>query len=275
MGARDRGVTAQIVDVLVEALGVSKVFRSARAGRDVTAIECIDLAVADGEFVSVLGPSGCGKSTFLFMIAGFEAPTSGHLTVGGEPVTRPGPDRGVVFQEYALFPWLTVLDNVAYGMREQGVPRRERERIARRYVAQVGLDGFADRRPLELSGGMRQRVALARVLAIRPRILLMDEPFGALDEQTRFLLQESLLSIWESEKKTVVFVTHSIEEAVFLSDRVVVMTARPGRVKDVVAVDLPRPRDRTSEEFNRIRRRLAQAIQDEVLAAQRDWGSVP
>jgi ABC-type nitrate/sulfonate/bicarbonate transport system ATPase subunit len=263
------------VDVLVEAQGVSKVFRGARAGRDVSAIERIDLAVADGEFVSVLGPSGCGKSTFLFMIAGFEAPTAGRLTVGGEPVRHPGPDRGVVFQEYALFPWLTVLDNVAYGLREQGVSRRERQRVARRSIAQVGLDAFADRHPQELSGGMRQRVALARVLAIRPRILLMDEPFGALDEQTRFLLQESLLGIWENERKTVVFVTHSIEEAVFLSDRVVVMTARPGRVKDVVDVDLTRPRDRTSEEFNRIRRRLAQAIQDEVLAAQRDWGTVP
>jgi NitT/TauT family transport system ATP-binding protein len=191
------------------------------------------------------------------MIAGFETPTGGRISVGGEPVTRPGPDRGVVFQEYALFPWLTVLDNVAYGMREQGIDRREREQIARRYIVQVGLEGFADRRPHELSGGMRQRVALARVLAIRPRILLMDEPFGALDEQTRFLLQASLLRIWESERKTVVFV----------------MTARPGRVKEIVSVDLPRPRERTSEDFNTIRRRLAQAIQDEVLAAQRDWGS--
>ena len=259
------------MDVLVEALGVSKVFRSARAG-DVTAIERIDLQVADGEFVSVLGPSGCGKSTFLFMVAGFEAPTGGRISVGGEPVTRPGPDRGVVFQEYALFPWLTVLDNVAYGLREQGMDRREREEIARRYVAQVGLEGFADRRPHELSGGMRQRVALARVLAIRPNILLMDEPFGALDEQTRFL-QDALLRIWERERKTVIFVTHSLEEAVFLSDRVVVMTARPGRVKEIVSIDLPRPRERTSEDFNTIRRRLAKAPQDEVLAAQRDWES--
>jgi NitT/TauT family transport system ATP-binding protein len=264
------------MDVLVDAHEVSKVFRSAggtRGAGDVTAIERIDLQVADGEFVSVLGPSGCGKSTFLFMVAGFEAPTGGRISVAGEPVTRPGPDRGVVFQEYALFPWLTVLDNVAYGLREQGMDRREREEIARRYVAQVGLEGFADRRPHELSGGMRQRVALARVLAIRPHILLMDEPFGALDEQTRFLLQEALLRIWERERKTVIFVTHSLEEAVFLSDRVVVMTARPGRVKEIVSVDLPRPRERTSEDFNTIRRRLAKAIQDEVLAAQRDWGS--
>jgi nitrate ABC transporter ATP-binding subunit len=259
------------VDVLVEARNVSKVFRA--RGGDITAIERIDLSVADGEFVSVLGPSGCGKSTFLFMIAGFESPSGGRIVVGGEPVTRPGPDRGVVFQEYALFPWLTVLDNVAYGLREQGMDRREREQVARRHIVQVGLEGFADRRPHELSGGMRQRVALARALAIRPRILLMDEPFGALDEQTRFLLQESLLGIWERERVTVLFVTHSIEEAVFLSDRVVVMTARPGRVKAIVPVDLPRPRDRTAEDFNTIRRHLARAIQDEVLAAQRDWGS--
>ena len=240
---------------------------------DHLALAHVDLDVYAGEFVCLLGPSGCGKTTLLNAIAGFVEPTSGHIEVGARAVDGPGPDRGVVFQEYALFPWLTVLDNVAYGLREQGMPRAEREAIAHRYVAQVGLDGFAHRHPQELSGGMRQRVALARALAIRPRILLMDEPFGALDEQTRFLLQESLLGIWERERVTVLFVTHSIEEAVFLSDRVVVMTARPGRVKDIVSVDLPRPRDRTSEDFNTIRRHLARAIQDEVLAAQRDWGS--
>jgi NitT/TauT family transport system ATP-binding protein len=237
------------------------------------ALARVDLDVRDGEFVCQLGPSGCGKTTLLNAIAGFVEPSAGVIEVDGRRVEAPGPDRGVVFQEYALFPWLTVLDNVAYGLREQGMDRREREEIARRYVAQVGLEGFADRRPHELSGGMRQRVALARVLAIRPHILLMDEPFGALDEQTRFLLQEALLRIWERERKTVIFVTHSIEEAVFLSDRVVVMTARPGRVKEIVSVDLPRPRERTSEDFNTIRRRLAMALQDEVLAAQRDWGS--
>ena len=262
---------AVVAKALVEARDVHKVFDGGR-GLPVEAIAGMDLAVADGEFVALLGPSGCGKSTFLFMVAGFEQPSAGAVLVDGAPVTSPGPDRGVVFQEYALFPWLSVLDNVTYGLREQGMARRARQDLARRYLGLVGLAGFEGRLTHELSGGMRQRVALARVLAIRSPILLMDEPFGALDEQTRFLLQEELLRVWEAERRTVLFVTHSIEEAVFLSDRVVVMTARPGRVKDVVAVDLPRPRDRTAESFNTIRRRLARAIEDEVRAALRDRG---
>jgi ABC-type nitrate/sulfonate/bicarbonate transport system ATPase subunit len=247
--------------VVVRAQGLTKVFRDPRHRADVVALEAVDLSLADGEFVTLIGPSGCGKSTLLFMVAGFEPPSEGTLTLDGRPITGPGPDRGVVFQEYALFPWLTVLENVGYGLREQG-HGAGRSALARRYVELVGLQGFEGRHPHELSGGMRQRVALARVLAINPRILLMDEPFAALDEQTRFSLQAELLDVWEAERKTVLFVTHSIEEAVFLSDRVIVMTARPGRIRSAIAVDLARPRDRTSDEFNAVRRRLSQALSD-------------
>ena len=215
-----------------------------RDGTPHLALSEIDLAVAAGEFVSILGPSGCGKSTLLYVVGGFVPPSSGQVRVDDRPVTGPGPDRGPVFQEFALFPWKTVLGNVAYGLRAAGVGRAEAERRAGALIARMGLSGFEGFYPKELSGGMKQRVAIARTLAYEPAILLMDEPFGALDAQTRLRLQNDLLGLWERDRKTVLFVTHSVDEAVFLSDRVVVMTRAPGRIRDVVAIDLPRPRRR-------------------------------
>jgi NitT/TauT family transport system ATP-binding protein len=202
------------------------------------------LQVSTGEFVAVVGPSGCGKSTLLYIVGGFVHPTQGEATVKGRAITGPGPDRGPVFQEFALFPWKTVLGNVMYGPRQQGVKSAAAEAQARELIEKVGLKGYEDFYPKELSGGMKQRVALARTLAYHPAVLLMDEPFGALDAHTRTRLQNDLLNIWERDRKTVLFVTHSVEEAVFLSDKVVVMTRSPGRIKQVIDINLPRPRRR-------------------------------
>ncbi len=214
--------------------------------------------------MTVLGPSGCGKTTFLNIVAGFEQPSGGSITLDGRPIPGPGPDRGIVFQEYALFPWLTVEQNVAYGLLERGLPKEAVRKQVAHWLQLVGLSGFERRYPHELSGGMRQRVALIRVLANDPSILLMDEPFAAVDAQTRAVLQRELERLWSQTHKTVLFVTHSVEEAIFLGDRVVVMTARPGRVKDIILVDLPRPRDPTSNEFNAYRRHATRLIEDEV-----------
>ena len=221
---------------------VEKIFRGVRGERDVCALAGVTFRVEDGEFCCVLGHSGCGKTTLLNIIAGFEQPTSGIVTVDGEPVDRPGWSRTVVFQDYALFHWLTVADNIAFGLAMKGVPARERQERVRYYVELVGLAGFERRFPHELSGGMQQRVAIARALAVNPRILLMDEPFAALDAQTREYMQDELVKIWQAERKTVVFVTHSIDEAVKLASRIVVLTRRPGRVKANLTVELPRPR---------------------------------
>jgi NitT/TauT family transport system ATP-binding protein len=233
---------------------------------EVVALDGIDLDVADVEFLTILGPSGCGKTTLLNIVAGFEAASSGDFWLDGEPIRGPGPDRGVVFQEYALFPWLTVEQNIEFGLRERRVPRVERLARVHQQIALLGLTGFEKRYPQELSGGMRQRVALGRVLINDPKILLMDEPFAALDAQTRTLMQEELLRVWSSERRTALFITHNIEEAILLGDRIVVMTARPGRIKEIVAVNLPRPRDVTSAEFNATRRRVTALLEDEVLA---------
>jgi len=222
---------------------LSKTFETSR-GPSHLALSDISLDVAEGEFVSILGPSGCGKSTLLYIVGGFVPPSTGAVRVRGKPVTGPGPDRGPVFQEFALFPWKTVLGNVMYGLREQGVPRHEAEKRARALIELVHLKGYESFYPKELSGGMKQRVAIARTLAYAPGTLLMDEPFGALDAHTRTGMQNELLEIWERDRKTVLFVTHSVEEAVFLSDRVVVLTRSPGRIKAEVAIDLPRPRRR-------------------------------
>jgi NitT/TauT family transport system ATP-binding protein len=222
---------------------VSQVFQTS-ARQDHLALSDISLSVADGAFVSILGPSGCGKSTLLYIVGGFVRPTEGTAKMKGEPIRGPGPDRGPVFQEFALFPWKTVLGNVMYGPRQQGVKYAEAEAQSRALLEMVGLKGFEDFYPKELSGGMKQRVALARTLAYHPEVLLMDEPFGALDAHTRTRLQNDLLNIWERDRKTVLFVTHSVEEAVFLSDKVVMMTRSPGRIRQIVDLDLPRPRRR-------------------------------
>ncbi len=228
---------------MIEIDQVSQVFQTS-ARQDHLALSDISLTVEDGAFVAILGPSGCGKSTLLYIVGGFVKPTAGVAKVKGHAITGPGPDRGPVFQEFALFPWKSVLGNVMYGPRQQGLGRPEAEAQSRRLIEMVGLKGYEHFYPKELSGGMKQRVALARTLAYHPSVLLMDEPFGALDAHTRTRLQNDLLNIWERDRKTVLFVTHSVEEAVFLSDKVVVMTRSPGRIKQIVDIDLPRPRRR-------------------------------
>jgi NitT/TauT family transport system ATP-binding protein len=229
---------------MIEIDGVSQVFQTS-SRQDHLALSDISLTIEDGAFVSILGPSGCGKSTLLYIVGGFVQPTRGAAKMKGRAIRGPGPDRGPVFQEFALFPWKSVLGNVMYGPRQQGVKHAEAEAQSRALIEMVGLKGFEDFYPKELSGGMKQRVALARTLAYHPEVLLMDEPFGALDAHTRTRLQNDLLNIWERDRKTVLFVTHSVEEAVFLSDKVVMMTRSPGRVRQIVDIDLPRPRRRT------------------------------
>jgi NitT/TauT family transport system ATP-binding protein len=220
--------------------------------KEVLALDDVSMSIKEGEFVALLGPSGCGKSTLLNLLAGFETATQGNLTFDGKPVTCPGPDRGVVFQEAALFPWLNVWENVVFGPRVQGLARADYERRALQLLNVVGLDAFADALPVQLSGGMRQRVGIARVLVMNPRALLMDEPFGALDAQTRLAMQQLLLDVWQTLGTTVLFVTHDIDEAILLSDRVCVMSARPGRIIRTIPINLPRPRSiasLTSPEF--------------------------
>jgi NitT/TauT family transport system ATP-binding protein len=229
---------------MIEIDHVSQVFQTS-ARRDHLALSDISLTIEERAFVSILGPSGCGKSTLLYIVGGFVRPSQGSAKMKGSAITGPGPDRGPVFQEFALFPWKSVLGNVMYGPRQQGVKHAQAEAQSRALIEMVGLKGFENFYPKELSGGMKQRVALARTLAYHPEVLLMDEPFGALDAHTRTRLQNDLLNIWERDRKTVLFVTHSVEEAVFLSDKVVMMTRSPGRIRQVVDIDLPRPRRRT------------------------------
>jgi ABC-type nitrate/sulfonate/bicarbonate transport system, ATPase component len=217
------------------------------------ALENINLTVKDGEFVTILGPSGCGKTTLLRIVAGLETYTDGMATLNGETISGPGPKRGMVFQEYSLFPWKTVLGNVMFGLLMQKIPKNEAEKKALTYLELVGLSEFKNSYPYELSGGMKQRVAIARALANEPEIILMDEPFGALDAQTRNNLQKELLRIWQEEKRTIIFVTHSVDEAVFLSDRIVILSKRPGIVKKEIEINISRPRDRTRPEENQIR----------------------
>jgi NitT/TauT family transport system ATP-binding protein len=247
---------------------VAKEFATGR--QRLLAVERISLAIHEQEFACLLGPSGCGKSTVLNLVAGFEQPTRGRVAVDGVVVSRPGPDRAVVFQEPALFPWLSVLDNITFGPRTGGQPPAVYGPLAREYVELVGLTGFEHHYPAELSGGMKQRVGIARVLVLRPDVLLMDEPFGSLDAQTRTLMQELLLRVWEQAHQTVLFITHDVEEALLLADTVYVMTARPGRIKQRLVVELPRPRtieETTSATFNALKREVLALIREESLKA--------
>lgn len=245
---------------------VNKNFRV--KGQEMIALADLSLEVRAGELVTIVGTSGCGKSTFLRLVAGLAEPTGGLIEVDGQPVRGPGPDRGMVFQSYTLFPWLNALDNVKFGLKKQHLGQKEKEEIARHYLNLVGLSGFARAYPAQLSGGMKQRVAIARALAYNPAILLMDEPFGALDAQTRELMQELLLKIWAESHTTILFITHDVDEAIFLADRVYVMTARPGRIKRELTVALPRPRDyevELSGPFLEIKREIAHLIREESL----------
>ena len=234
---------------------------------EVEALAPVDLVIPKGEFACMIGASGCGKSTLLRIIAGFEEPTTGEVAIDGEPVTGPGSDRGMVFQDYALFPWMTVRQNISFGPRQRHLAREEIEKTTDEFVRMVGLERFADRYPNQLSGGMKQRVAIARVLANNANILLMDEPFGALDALTREQLQNELLQIWKRTGVTTIFVTHSVEEAALLADRVLVMSAGPGRIDSDFRIDLPRPRDVSSPEFNALRRDVARRLTSHLVSA--------
>jgi len=237
-------------------------------GHTVEAVQRFSLRTEPGEFVALLGPSGCGKSTVLNAVAGFVRPSEGRVLVDGEPVARPGADRGMVFQQHSLFPWKTVVENVEFGLKMRGVGRTERNSAARTYLHLMGLGGFENAYPAQLSGGMQQRVGIARVLVNRPRVMLMDEPFAALDAQTRLTMQELLLGVWQEVRTTVLFVTHDIDEALFLADRVAVMTARPGRLRDIVDVPLPRPRApeiTTAPEFMRLKKHVFAEVREEAL----------
>jgi len=245
----------------IDVKNVNKVFNAGE--REVVALKNINLHIPDGQFVCLLGPSGCGKSTLLNAIAGFALPSSGEITANGRLVTGPGPERGMVFQEYALFPWMTVEKNIAFGLEINGTPQAQIDKRVADLLAMLSLTDFRQRFPKDLSGGMRQRVAIARVLALDSPIMLMDEPFGALDALTRRNLQDELLRIWAELKKTIIFVTHSIEEAIYLADRIVVMTYRPGTVKRDLIVELPRMRDPASSEFNTLKRELGALVMEE------------
>lgn len=247
---------------------VGKVFST--KGGEMVALDRTSFKVKEGEFITILGPSGCGKSTILRIVAGLEEPSSGKVYLDGREVKGPGSDRGMVFQSYTLYPWLTVEDNIAFGLKLKGTTRKQCKEAAQHYLELIGLSGFEKHYPIQLSGGMKQRVAIARALANDPEILLMDEPFGALDAQTRSIMQEILLKVWEESKKTILFITHDVEESIFLADSVYVMTARPGRLKENIPVNLPRPRDyniKSSSEFLSLKTRLLDLIREETLKA--------
>jgi len=253
----------------IELRQVSKSYATDRGA--ILALRDTDLAIADGEFVSIVGPSGCGKSTLIYVVGGF-LPAEGEVLVDGRAITGPGTERGVVFQEYALFPWFTVRRNIAYGLDQQGVPAAQRKETVDRLIGVIGLQGFEDRFPRELSGGMKQRVAIARTLACEPAILLLDEPFGALDAQTREIMQDELLRLWLESRKTVLMVTHDVTEAVYLSNRICVMSARPGRLVEEFRVELDRAKPREeiflSDAFNRVRNQVWLSVRKQALAAE-------
>ena len=249
---------------------LTKIF-SGRSG-DVFALDAVSLDIEENEFICIVGPSGCGKSTMLNVIAGLEKPSSGKVLMDDREISGPGPERGVIFQQYALFAWLTVEKNVEYGLMIKNVPRPERKKIVKKYIEIVGLSDFSKAYPKELSGGMKQRVAIARAYANNPEILLLDEPFGALDAQTRSQLQEDLLNTWGSEKKTCFFITHDVEEAVLLSQRIVIMSTRPGRIKEIIKVDIPYPRDqktKLTKEFNDTKNYIWEQVYQEYLTQRK------
>lgn len=248
--------------------GIEKVFRDQESGAPLKVLEDVDLEATAGEFISIVGPSGCGKSTLLKIIAGFEDPTGGSVHLDGREITEPGPDHIMVFQDYALFPWMNTVENVEFGLRVQGFSRDERRAKALDALDLVNLKHVSTRPVYQLSGGMRQRVAIARALVLRPKILLMDEPFGALDAQQRRLMQSELMRIWEDTKQTILFVTHSIDEAIFLSDRVLLMAANPGKFIHSEEITLVRPRDVTGTEFNLIKRRFWELLEKEVTKTE-------
>ncbi|MBR3105299.1 MAG: ABC transporter ATP-binding protein [Lachnospiraceae bacterium] len=260
------GVAVKDTDVKISIRDVKKVFyikdKKGKVVDEFTALDGIDLDIKRGEFITIVGPSGCGKSTLLDILAGLSRPMSGQVLIDQKALTGPGQNSGIVMQGYGLFPWRTVKKNIEYGLEIKGIPKEKRGEISDRFISMVGLEKFKNRFPFELSGGMKQRVAIARVLAYDPDILLMDEPFGALDEQTREILQDELVTIWQQTKKTIVFITHSIEEAVYLGDRVVVMGSNPGHVRDIFDIDLPRPRNkvRLTEEFIRVSSKVSLSL---------------
>lgn len=260
------GSEAEMMQSKVLLRGVKKIYRGA-AG-DVTALNGVDLEIKNNEFICVVGPSGCGKSTLLNILAGLDKQTEGEVIVEGKPINGPSGERGVVFQQYALFPWLTVRQNIAFGLHNKKLPKQEIDGLVEKYVRMVALEDFLDSYPKELSGGMKQRVALARAYAMNPSLLLMDEPFGALDAQTRAQLQADLLELWEEESKTCFFITHDVEEAVLLAQRVVIMSARPGRINKIVDVDIPYPRTqktRLSARFTELKNDIWATVYNEYL----------
>ncbi|MBN1547860.1 MAG: ABC transporter ATP-binding protein [Syntrophaceae bacterium] len=246
----------------IEIRNVSKVF--GKGAKSVVALDDVNLEIPENKFTTIVGPSGCGKSTLLYMLAGFEKPSGGEILLDGKLIDKPAPDRGFVFQDFALFPWRTVLGNVTFGLTTNGRSKKEAKEIAMEYINLVNLSGFEHAYPHTLSGGMKQRVAIARALAYDPEVLLMDEPFGALDAQTRKYMQKELVDIWDKLNKTVVFVTHSVIEAVHLSDIIVVLTARPGKVKGIISADIPRPRKSTNDDFLAIRKHTLDLLEEEV-----------
>ena len=262
----EENVIPKIITPKLEIRDVGKIYNT-KAG-ETTALEKTSFTVADGEFVTILGPSGCGKSTILRIVAGLEESNSGQVLLDGKEINGPGPDRGMVFQSYTLFPWLNVKDNITFGLKLKGVSQKERDDLARHYLQLIGLEGFEKHFPIQLSGGMKQRVAIARALANDPKILLMDEPFGALDAQTRTIMQEVLLKAWEETKKTILFITHDVDESIFLADSVYVMTARPGRLKKKIPITLARPREysmKSTPEFGHYKEELLSLIREESL----------
>jgi NitT/TauT family transport system ATP-binding protein len=249
--------------VSVELVDISKTYFNVSNKEEITALNGISFTIEDGEFVSIIGPSGCGKTTLLRIISGLELPSTGKIFLRGKETEKPYGQVGLIFQEYALFPWRTVIDNIDFGLEIKKFPRKKRKEMARFYLHKFNLDGFENEYPKELSGGMKQRVAIARTLINDPELLLMDEPFGSLDSQTRNSMQEFLLNVWQETKKTILFVSHNIDETVFLSQKVLGLSARPGSIKLVLEIDLPYPRERTSQEFNLYRKKILDYLEQE------------